>query len=116
MVYTRTLTLQNLPTATFYLYLGLYNFIYVVPLLVIVAIFTVRFGARKLTEDEGRVLKLLSGLMMLLLGVVLVVAPSLLNDVTTALALLAITLVVTGLLVWVDRHWLHPSPIHLRKS
>jgi thiol-disulfide isomerase/thioredoxin len=116
MVYTRTLTLQNLPTATFYLYLALYNFIYVVPLLVIVAIFTVRFGARKLTEDEGRVLKLLSGLMMLLLGVVLVVAPSLLNDVTTALALLAITLVVTGLLVWVDRHWLHPSPIRLRKS
>jgi hypothetical protein len=116
MVYTRTLTLQNLPTAAFYLYLALYNFIYVVPLLVIVAIFTIRFGTRKLTEDEGRVLKLLSGLMMLLLGVVLIMAPSLLNDVTTALALLAITLVVTGLVVWVDRHWLHPSPIHLRKS
>ena len=29
----RTLTLQNLPTTTFYLYLALYNLIYVVPLL-----------------------------------------------------------------------------------
>jgi hypothetical protein len=116
MVYTRTLTLQNLPTTTFYLYLALYNLIYVVPLLVIVAIFTFRFGARKLSEEEGRVLKLLSGLMMLMLGVVLVVAPMLLNDVTTAFALLAITLVVTGLLVWVDRHWLHPPSTQLRKS
>jgi thiol-disulfide isomerase/thioredoxin len=116
MVYTRTLTLQNLPTPTFYLYLALYNLIYVLPLLVIVAIFTVRFGARKLTEEEGRVLKLLSGLMMLLLGIVLVVAPMLLNDVMTALALLLVTLVVTGVLVWIDRHRLHPSPAHLRKS
>ncbi len=116
MVYTRTLTLQNFPTATFYLYLALYNLIYVTPLLVIVALFTVRFGARKLGEDEGRALKLLSGLMMLLLGIVLVIAPTLLNDVTTALALLAVTLVVTGLLIWVDRHWLHPSPAHLRRS
>lgn len=116
MIYTRTLTLQNLPTPTFYLYLALYNLIYVTPLLVIVAIFTVRFGAHKLTEEEGRVLKLLSGLMMMLLGIVLVIAPALLNDVTTALALLVVTLVVTGALVWIDRHWLHPSPAHLRKS
>jgi hypothetical protein len=116
MVYTRTLTLNNLPTPTFYLYLALYNLIYVTPLLVIVAIFTVRFGARKLGEEEGRVLKLLSGLMMLLLGVLLVAAPTLLNDVTTAFALLAITLVLTAVLVWIDRHWLHPSPAHLRKT
>jgi hypothetical protein len=116
MVYTRTLTLQDLPTPAFYLYLALYNLIYVTPLLVIVGVFTARFGARKLTEEEGRVLKLLAGLMMLLLGIVLVVAPALLNDVTTALGLLAVTLIVTGALVWVDRHWLHPSPAHLRKT
>lgn len=115
MVYTRTLTLQDLPPATFYGWLALYNLIYVTPLLVIVAIFTARFGARKLKEDEGRVLKLLSGLMMLLLGIVLVIAPSLLNDVTTALGLLAITLLLTGALVWADRHWLHPVGRPVRK-
>lgn len=114
MVYTRTLTLQDLPPATFYAWLALYNVIYVIPLLVIVIFFTARFGARKLSEDEGRVLKLLSGLMMLMLGLVLVFAPALLNDVTTALALLAITLLLTVALVWADRHWLHPvgRPIH----
>ena len=115
MVYTRTLTLQDLPPASFYGWLALYNVIYVIPLLVIVAVFTARFGARKLSEDEGRVLKLLSGLMMLLLGVVLVFAPALLNDVTTALGLLAITLVLTAALVWADRHWLHPVAPPMRR-
>jgi hypothetical protein len=116
MVYTRTLTLHDLPPATFYAYLALYNLIYVTPLLVIVAIFTARFGARKLSEEEGRVLKLLSGLMMLLLGLVLVIAPSLLNDIATALGLLAITLLLTGALVWADRHWLHPVGRQVRRS
>jgi hypothetical protein len=116
MVYTRTLTLNDLPPATFYAYLALYNLVYVTPLLVIVAVFTARFGARKLSEEEGRVLKLLSGLMMLLLGLVLVIAPTLLNDVTTALALLAVTLVLTAALVWADHHWLHPASHPMRRS
>jgi hypothetical protein len=116
MVYTRTLTLQDLSSATFYTYLALYNLVYITPLLIIVAIFTARFGARKLSEGEGRVLKLLSGLMMLLLGIVLVVAPALLNDVTTALALLGITLVLTAGLLWADRHWLHPLARPVRKN
>ena len=117
MVYTRTLTLQDLPPAAFYGWLAIYNVVYVLPLLLIVGVFTARFGARKLSEEEGRVLKLLSGLMMLLLGLVLVIAPALLNDVTTALGLLAVTLLLTGVLVWADRHWLHPMDHrHARKS
>ncbi len=117
MVYTRTLTLQALSPAAFYGWLAIYNAIYVLPLLLIVGVFTARFGARKLSEEEGRVLKLLSGLMMLLLGLVLVIAPALLNDVTTALGLLAVTLLLTGALVWADRHWLHPAERrHARKS
>ena len=63
--------------------------IYVLPLLVIVIVFTLRFGAHKLSENEGRTLKLLSGLMMLLLGVILVIAPDLLNQVWTAIGPLA---------------------------
>lgn len=116
MVYTRTLTLQELSPAAFYGWLALYNVVYVTPLLVIVAVFTARFGARKLSEEEGRVLKLLSGLMMLMLGLVLVIAPALLNDVTTALGLLAITLLLTAVLVWADRHWLHPATHPVRRS
>ena len=103
MVYTRALTLNDLPTGAFYAYLAAYNLIYVIPLLLIVVLFTVRFGSHKLSEQEGRVLKLLSGLMMLALGVLLVVAPDALNQVATALGLLVAAVIATALIVWIDR-------------
>jgi hypothetical protein len=52
-------------------------------------------GARKLSEREGRVLKLLSGLMMLGLALVLLLAPELLDNLLTAVALIAAAALVT---------------------
>jgi len=89
MVFTRILTLHRLSTATYYLYLVLYNVVYVIPLLIIVLMFTLTLGSRKLTEWQGRVLKLVSGAMMLGLGGVLLVNPALLNSVTISFAILA---------------------------
>ncbi len=103
LVYTRALTLNELSTAGYYLYLALYNLVYVLPLLVIVALFTATLGSRRLSAREGRVLKLLSGLMMLGLGVVLVAAPQLLDNALTAVALLALALTVTWLLYRLDK-------------
>jgi hypothetical protein len=54
-------------------------------------------GARRLTEREGRLLKLLSGLMMLGLGAVLLVAPDKIGDLRVALALPVIALALTWL-------------------
>ncbi|HYQ47550.1 MAG TPA: hypothetical protein VEP69_00665, partial [Thermodesulfovibrionales bacterium] len=62
MVFTRILTLHSLPGPTYYFYLALYNIVYIIPLAAIVITFTVTLGARKLTEWEGRKLKLLSGI------------------------------------------------------
>lgn len=89
MVYTRVLTLQKLSTSQYYQYLVLYNIVYVTPLALIVAVITVTLGARKLSEWQGRQLKLLSGLMMTALGVLLIVNPALLNNVLASVALLA---------------------------
>lgn len=99
MVFTRALTLQKLPTASYYLYLALYNVIYVVPLLAIVVFFTITLGTRKLTEWQGRKLKLISGLMMFMLGAVLLVRPALLNNVAASAGLLAASLALWGIIV-----------------
>jgi thiol-disulfide isomerase/thioredoxin len=88
MVYTRVLTLHKLTTAQYYEYLVLYNIVYVLPLALIVAVMTITLGARKLTEWQGRQLKLLSGLMMLSLGLVLIVNPALLNNVLASVIML----------------------------
>ncbi len=87
MVFTRVLTLHETDPATHYLYLALYNLIYVLPLLLIVIGFVRTLGARKLSEREGRLLKLLSGLMMLGLGILLLLMPERLDSPLIAVLL-----------------------------
>lgn len=101
MVYTRILTLNNLSPAGYYLYLTLYNLIYVIPLVVIVLAFVFTAGKRKLTEWQGRVLKLISGAMMFALGVVLLANPSLMNNILASSAILVGTVGVSSLFAWV---------------
>lgn len=95
MIFTRLLTLEQLPTASYYSYLVLYNVIYVLPLAAITAVFVFTLGARKLTEREGRLLKLMSGLMMLGLGALLLVAPQMLSNPLVAVLLLAVAIALT---------------------
>lgn len=95
MVYTRLLTLAELPAGTRYAYLAAYNLIYVLPLAAIVIVFARTLGARKLTEREGRLLKLMSGLMMLQLGGLLLVAPERVSQIGIAFALMAVAVAVT---------------------
>ncbi len=109
MVYTRVLTLHELSTWQHYAFLGLYNLVYVMPLLVIVTVFTITLGSKKLSEWHGRVLKLVSGLMMLLLGAVLLFRPELLNNLFTAVVLLAVALAAAGVIIAVSRRLGEPD-------
>ncbi|MFZ2524224.1 MAG: hypothetical protein WAW87_02815 [Candidatus Ferrigenium altingense] len=95
MVYTRLLTLADLAPAARYGYLAAYNLVYVLPLALIVAVFAFSLGARKLTEREGRLLKLLSGAMMLELGALLLLAPDYLSRVGVAFGLMAAAVGIT---------------------
>jgi hypothetical protein len=110
MVFTRILTLSDLSPMSYYLYLVLYNVVYVIPLSLIVIAFTVTLGKRKLTEREGRVLKLVSGTMMLGLGAVLVYDPALLNNIVVSALLLAVSLSVSVCIVFVTKR-LKRSPL-----
>ena len=105
MVYTRALTLQNLPLPGYYAYLGLYNMVYVIPLACIVAFFAATLGSRKLSEWQGRVLKLLSGTMMLCLAIVLLMRPTLLTNAFVSGSLLLLSVAVAGVVVIVARRF-----------
>lgn len=102
MIYTRILTLHQLQPWQHYLFLGFYCLIYVLPLLTIVLIFTWTLGSKKLGERQGRILKLLSGVMMLLLGGLLLAAPELLTNPLAAVVLLVLAPAAVALLVWLD--------------
>jgi len=110
VVFTRVLTLRDLPTPAYYAYLALYNVVYVVPLLLIVIAFTATLGSRGVSVVEARRLKLLSGLLMLALGVELLLSPDRLSDVGTAVLIFGIAIATWLVAVLVDRWRGHAGP------
>jgi thiol-disulfide isomerase/thioredoxin len=94
MVYTRVLTLAQLENWQYYAWLAAYNVIYVIPLLAIVIVFVKTMGARKLSESEGRILKLVSGFMMLGFGLLLLLAPEMLTNPLASILVLLVAVAV----------------------
>jgi hypothetical protein len=74
-LYTEVLASQRVFGAGYYAYLALYNVFYMLDDAVMLAVAVVTLSQHKLQERGGRVLKLISGLVMAALGVVLVFAP-----------------------------------------
>lgn len=77
-IYTRVLSLRGLSTLDTYLYIAFYNVLYIIPLVIIVAAFAFTMGHHKFTETHGKILKVISGLLMLGLGLILILFPQLL--------------------------------------
>lgn len=74
-IYTAVLTQQGLGPLAHYAYLGLYILAYIADDALMVATAVIALGSRKLSLNAGRGLKLLSGVVMLALGVLLLLRP-----------------------------------------
>jgi len=103
VVFTRVLTLSDLPTPAYYGYLGLYVAVYVLPMLAIVGGVALTLGTRSVTVDQARRLKLLSGLLMVGVGGLLLFAPAQLSDLSWTLALFGGAVVAWFVVVTLDR-------------
>jgi thiol-disulfide isomerase/thioredoxin len=98
LLYTSRLTELHLPLFDYYLYLFFYNVVYVIPLIVILLLFTFTLGRTKLSEWQGQQLKLVSGLMIFSFGLCFLFDYSLLEDVRTPIALLGASILLTLLI------------------
>jgi glutaredoxin len=74
-VYTHILTLQQLPWWAYYGYIGLYNVAYMLDDSLMLVLAVITLSRHKLQEAGGRWLKLVSGVVMLGLGMVLIAKP-----------------------------------------
>lgn len=74
-LYTRILTMRQLEGWAYYGYLSLYNVAYMLDDVIVLAIGVITLSRARLQEKEGRWLKLVSGVVMLGLGMVLIVKP-----------------------------------------
>lgn len=74
-IYTAVLTQQDLSTTGYYAYLGLYIAAYIADDALMVALAVFALSSQRLTEQGGRWLKLISGVVMLALGEIMLLHP-----------------------------------------
>jgi len=80
IIYTGVLTGVYLQSSLgYYLYLALYNLIYVLPLIVIIIILGFTFKGRTIKPRTMGLIKFIGGAIMLLLGLILLVSPALIG-------------------------------------
>jgi hypothetical protein len=78
-IYTRVLSLREMSAGARYGYLALYNLVYVIPLAGIVVVYALTLHRVALGERGAKVLKAVSGTLLVLSGLVFVFRPELLH-------------------------------------
>jgi glutaredoxin-related protein len=106
LYFTNRLALENLPTMTYYLYILLYTIVYVIPLSVILILSVFSLKIKKITEWQGRILKLFPGIFLFSFGVVMIIDYQLLqgNNLLFLLLLICFDLLLTALIALIWKH------------
>jgi cytochrome c biogenesis protein CcdA len=111
LMWTNLLTTHDASTAAAVSLFLLYMAIFLVDELVLFGVAVVTMRATRLQEHHGRLLRLLTGSVMLGLALAMLVDPTMLNDITGVLAVLATAIVVAALIAAVTRR-----PVHHRTA
>jgi len=106
-VFTKQLEANNLSAFESGTYIFFYNLVYVIPLIVIVLIFVFTLGRRKITEWHGRIMKLMSGIMLSSFGFLFIYNYQLLENVITPILLLLCSLLTTLSITTVWKRFKH---------
>jgi thiol-disulfide isomerase/thioredoxin len=112
-VFSNILNTYDLQTFDYYLYLIFYNIVYVIPLIIILLVFTFTLGSKKLSELQGRKLKLLSGIMIFSFGIFFLVDYKLLENVITPIALLGLSIILTIVISFLWKRYKENPPERL---
>ncbi|PEG42177.1 hypothetical protein CRI77_09035 [Mycolicibacterium duvalii] len=103
VLWTNLVSAREVSVAVFVLLLALYMLVYQLDELVIFGGAVITLHAKKLEEKQGRLLKLIGGVLMVSLAVVMLVNPSLMNNVGTSLLVFAAAAGATVAVVLVHR-------------
>ena len=81
MAYTKILTSYNLSSITYYLYILVYIFFYVLDQLVILLIALFSLKIKMISENNIRIVKLISGIFLLILGIIILINPGIISSI-----------------------------------
>jgi thiol-disulfide isomerase/thioredoxin len=104
LYFTNRLAIENLPTLTYYSYIFLYTVVYVIPLFIILVVSVFSLGVKKLTEWQGRFLKLFPGIFLFSFGILMIINYQLLqgNNLLLLLLLIGFDILITVIIsqIW----------------
>ncbi|MBN2085755.1 MAG: hypothetical protein JW748_11085, partial [Anaerolineales bacterium] len=103
VIWTNMLVSQNAGTLTFVLLLLLYLLVYQVEAYFIFAAAVFSLQSSRIEEKHGRLLKLVGGTLMLTLAGVMLIRPSLMNDLGSSLIIFGIALAAVLLVLLLHR-------------
>lgn len=103
VLWTNLLTTQGVTVATFVLLLLLYLLIYQLDELVIFATVVFTLKASRFEEKQGRILKLVGGMLMLALALVMLINPNLMDSLSTSLIIFGAAFAATLLVLFIHR-------------
>lgn len=95
VIWTNILTSQNVNGSAFVLLLLLYMLIYQLDEMVIFFASVATLKTSRMEEKHGRILKLISGMLMLTLSLVMLINPALLSDLSSSLVIFGIAFFAT---------------------
>ena len=107
VLWTNLLVSQNVSGWLFVLLLLVYLIIYQLDELGIFLVAVFSMKASKMEEKHGRILKLIGGVLMLFLAGVMLIKPSLMNDIGSTLIIFGVAFLVTLVILFLHR-WLLP--------
>jgi uncharacterized membrane protein HdeD (DUF308 family) len=103
VIWSNLMLSNNVSTATFIALLGVYMLIYLIDELLVFGSAVVTMKASRVEEKHGRILKLISGAVILTLSVVMLINPELMNNLGTSLIVFSASLAGAGLIYFVHQ-------------
>jgi len=113
LLWTNLLATQGVTPATFWPLLALYMVIYQLDELAIFVGTLAGLRASRLSETQGRILKLAGGMWMLILATVMLVDPTWMNSLAATVWIFALAIAGTLLTLWVHRRLLPAAGIYI---
>jgi cytochrome c biogenesis protein CcdA/glutaredoxin len=95
IIWSNLLTIQKVNTISYIALLAIYLFVYMIDEIIIFLAVVISMQAAKINEGQGRFLKLMSGILMILLGVVMLINPEWMNDFKFATLLFLAAILVS---------------------
>ncbi|MGV8025147.1 MAG: hypothetical protein AB2L18_01150 [Anaerolineaceae bacterium] len=113
VIWSNLVSANHISVVSYLLLLGLYMLIYLLDEIVVFGVTVFTMQASHVEEKHGRVLKLISGVIMLILGIVMAINPAWMNDLSTSLLVFCIALIVTVLIYIIHKKILPKFGIYI---